>query len=199
MSAEIGGTKVTLKQETEYPRNGKIILRVDPQRPARFVLKLRIPNWSAATMVKLNGTPVENVSPGAYCAVDREWKAGDEVTIDLDMSLRLWSGEKECAGKASIYRGPILLAYEVDDPAAAAMPTLDAAMLDSKLEEKRGDASRRPLLGLRFADANGRDVPLIDYGSAGENGARYATWLPVKNAPSAKFSPANPLRTARAK
>ena len=54
------------------------------------------------------------MKPGAYLALDREWKPGDTVQVDLDMSLHYWVGERECAGKASIYRGPLLLVHELN-------------------------------------------------------------------------------------
>jgi hypothetical protein len=63
-------------------------------------------------MVRLNGAPVDGVKSGTYLTLDREWKRGDEVEIVLDFSLRAWPGEKQLAGRASLYRGPILLAYD---------------------------------------------------------------------------------------
>jgi hypothetical protein len=45
-------------------------------------------------------------------SLDREWKPGDRVVIKLDMTPRCWAGERECAGKAAVYRGPVLLVAE---------------------------------------------------------------------------------------
>jgi hypothetical protein len=48
--------------------------------------------------------------------IDRKWQTGDRVLIELDISLRYWRGEREYEGKSSIYRGPLLLSYELDQP-----------------------------------------------------------------------------------
>lgn len=104
-------TPVTLTQKTDYPRGGRIELAVEPQSPLKFNLKLRMPHWSAKTTVKVNGEVVA-AAPGTYLSLDRDWKSGDRVTIELDMSPRYWAGERECSGKTSVYRGPILLVAE---------------------------------------------------------------------------------------
>jgi hypothetical protein len=111
MTARIGGTRVGLRQETDYPRGGRIVLKVEPERALSFPLKLRIPQWSRATAVKVNGAAVGGVRPGGYLAIERQWAPGDTVELALDMSLHFWVGQREYAGKASIYRGPLLLAH----------------------------------------------------------------------------------------
>ncbi|MBA4104841.1 MAG: hypothetical protein C0485_03705 [Pirellula sp.] len=104
-------TPVTLTQTTDYPRDGRIELAVEPRSPVAFNFKLRIPHWSAKTKVTVNGEAVA-ATPGTYLSLDREWKSGDRVTIEIDMSARYWAGERECAGKTSVYRGPVLLVAE---------------------------------------------------------------------------------------
>lgn len=104
-------TPVTLTQTTDYPRDGRIELAVEPRSPVAFNLKLRIPHWSAKTKVTINGEAVA-ATPGTYLSLDRKWHPGDRVSIEIDMSPRYWVGERECAGKTSVYRGPVLLVAE---------------------------------------------------------------------------------------
>jgi DUF1680 family protein len=105
------GVPVTLTTESRYPRDGRIAVRIAPRERVGFTLRLRVPAWSTATRITVNGTAVA-VHPGTYCAIEREWSAGDEVAVELDMRLRAWVGERECAGTACLFRGPLLLAHE---------------------------------------------------------------------------------------
>ncbi|QDV73828.1 beta-L-arabinofuranosidase domain-containing protein [Botrimarina mediterranea] len=114
---EVNGQTVTITQDTTYPRDGSVKVRIDLQEPSRFGLKLRIPHWSAKTQVSVNGERMA-VEPGAYLEIDREWNSGDVIDVGLDMSLRCWTGQKAYDGKASIYRGPLLMAYEETNSAA---------------------------------------------------------------------------------
>ena len=106
------GIKVHLRQETDYPHSGRVRLHVAPSKVSEFALNLRVPHWSVRTRVRVNGASVRGASAGAYLVVERRWKRGDCVEIDLDMSLHYWLGQRECRGKASLYRGPILLTYD---------------------------------------------------------------------------------------
>ena len=191
------GNKLELKQKTSYPIDGSIQLKVSPKEPERFVLKLRIPYWSANTVVSVNGKKVDGVQPAAYLTLDREWKSGDVVEISLDMSLHFWTGEKESAGKTSIFHGPILLAYDrrynTMDPDA--IPTLDAAKLSGKQVSFEGRLE--PWMLIEFTSVDGKPLRLCDFGSAGQAGTPYVSWLKVDNAPKAEFSTQNPLRSGR--
>jgi DUF1680 family protein len=211
------GLSVTLVQETDYPVEGKINIRVKPSKAAQFALKLRIPHWSKKTKVRLNGETIRGVKAGNYLQVDRQWKPRDEIEIVLDMSLHFWRGEQECQGLASVYRGPILLAYdhrynlehagkgklqvrdiEKWDPVTCMLniPSIDA----NSMKPRRVQWSDwlPPVLLLEFKAANGKTVRLCDFGSAGEAGTPYCSWLPVKHYPKTPgFSRENPLRTSR--
>jgi DUF1680 family protein len=191
------GVSVTLRQETDYPRNGKILLQVTPSRAAEFSLKLRIPYWSAQTKVKLNGKAVKGAVPGSYLSLSRQWKRGDEIRLDLDMSLHCWAGEKECDGRVSVYRGPLLLTYDrrFNEMDPDAIPSLDAQGLKGRVVSWRGWIP--PLLLVEFPAADGRRLRLCDFGSAGEAGSPYQSWLKVANVRKTEFSEGNPLRSGR--
>ncbi len=201
----LDGTEIELRQVTEYPRKGKVILEVTPgevtpRRRKEFGLALRVPYWSRKTRVRVNGVGVRGVLPGRYLVLRRRWRRGDTVEIDLDFSLHYWAGERECAGKTSIYRGPILLTYgrrlNAMDPDR--IPELDAIGLKAKLAAKSG-RHHEPYVMLDCTATDGSRLRLCDFGSAGEGGSPYISWLKVRNVAACAFSRKNPLRTARAK
>ena len=178
-----GGVTVTLRQTTDYPRGGRVELRVAPSSPASFCLKLRIPRWSAATRVAVNGEPVPGagVRPGTYLTLSRTWRDGDTVAIDLDLAVHCWSGQNARAGLTSLYRGPILLAFDGrhNDVEPDAMPALDARRLDFRPAPSPDWLP--PTLLLELTAASGRSVRLCDFASAGDGGTPYRSWLPVEH------------------
>jgi DUF1680 family protein len=194
------GDRVLIEQETDYPRSGSIALRVLPQdaEGARFTLSLRIPGWSEQTSVLLNGEPVSGVPAGAYLRLERAWSASDRLEIELDMRLRLWSGEREAEGKAAVYWGPMLLAYDprFDVYAPDALPEIEFAQTPLCLNTE-GVPTPRPYLLLRFATQDGGTVTLCDFASAGAGGNLYRSWLPRKDGTPLPYSEGNPLRTVR--
>ena len=198
MEAAVGKTKVVLSQETEYPRAGKVRIAVRPSRPRRFALKLRIPYWSERSSVRVNGEAVDGVEPGKYLTLERKWKRGDTVSLSLDMRPHFWSGEQECAGKVSMYRGPILLTYDrrLNSMDPDAVPELDA--LRVRLKSVKGQVHRiQPWMTFDCKASDGTRVRLCDFASAGEGGSPYRTWLPIAHATAAEFSAENPLRSSR--
>lgn len=199
MTAELPtGVTVKLRQETEYPRKGAITLRVSPSRKTTFGLHLRIPYWSAQSRVSVNGRAVERVAPARYCVIERVWTRGDVVEIRLDMSEHFWPGEKQCKGKVSVYRGPLLLAYDrrFNDMGPDEIPPLDAAAMKGRLVKWNGRMP--PVVLMKYTASDGRKVKLCDFGSAGDGGSLYRSWLRIANAGKARFGRSNPLRSTRA-
>jgi hypothetical protein len=188
-----GGQGLTLEERTDYPLGGKIALQLGLAKPERFELKLRIPSWSSATRTIVAGKEVSGVKPGSYLSLAREWKDGDSIVLDLDMSFHYWGGERECYGKTSIYRGPILLAfdptYNSTDPAT--VPELDARDLKFQFEKTR--LSIQPVELIKIKAISGEEVTLCDFATAGAYGNNYRTWLPVRNIAPVPFDPAKPV------
>jgi uncharacterized protein len=116
LSTRIGDSTILLKQNTDYPRNGRVVIDVNPSQKTSFNLLLRIPNWSANTQATVNGVPIDRVSAGKYLSINRPWQTGDRIVLTFDMSVHYWIGERECSGKAAFYRGPLLLALNEAPP-----------------------------------------------------------------------------------
>ena len=188
-TATVAGNKVKLEQTTEYPWDGKIKLRVTPEKPASFTLNLRIPGWvegkplpsdlytyddatPAKWTLRVNGKKVsfdksgsgKLPSPGlsatlspsdgerdgvrgrsevrnGFATITREWKSGDEVTLDLPMPIRRVAGNAKIAAtknQVALERGPIVYAFEGVDNAGSVFNTVLPA--DARIKpEHRAD------------------------------------------------------------
>lgn len=174
------GYTLVLTIEGDYPRRPDVQVKVEVTRPVDLVFRLRIPQWSKRTEVRLNGDRLPDVYPGTYLPIQRAWQSGDTIRVRFDFGLHAWLGEREQAGKVSLYRGPILLAYDqrfnTMDPDHLAPLTL----ANLRYAEERTAEPFAPLLLLRFTGEGGRTVRLCDFASAGVAGTVYRSWLPVR-------------------
>ena len=172
-----------LRCETDYPRDGRVKWIVEPRASAEFALRFRIPAWSAKTRARLNGADLA-VQPGAYLEISRAWQSGDVVEFDFDMALRAVPGEREQLGNISIFRGPLLLAFDQkqNDFDEAAIPPVEVARLGAaRLVQPVAAGLLAPWVVIELPGA--RPLRLCDFASAGAAGTRYRSWLPVAAPP----------------
>lgn len=99
--------------ETRYPFEGRVALKLDAVGKHRtFTVALRVPGWAAGATALVNGKPVLSKHERGYAIVRRSWKAGDVLTLDLPMDLRL-EGAQGDDKLVSVLRGPMLLAADL--------------------------------------------------------------------------------------
>ena len=109
---------VTLEQNTRYPFDGAITIAVTTERAARFTLRLRIPAWvgagTATATARVNGQAIAGSNvPGSYATVEREWRSGDIVTLQLPMPpvaqrRQLLNVQESCTPDGSAVRQEVL-------------------------------------------------------------------------------------------
>jgi DUF1680 family protein len=189
------GRKVRLELETEYPSSGYIRLTLTLEAPESFALRLRIPHWSEQTNLRVNGEAAPMPVPGHYLTLDQQWKSGDAIELSLDMALRVWAGERECEGKAALFQGPLLLAY---DPRFGMLHPERLPILDlTRLQEYDAPWALppQPLLLRKLAAAGSQDIVLCDFANVGATGTPYISWLPARGVTPQPFTRANPSRT----
>ncbi len=134
----IAGTDVTLVQETNYPWDGKVAISVNPTTPKPFAVLLRAPNRDVSELYQgapeadgvvrltVNGDEVKPQIKRGYIAIEREWKAGDKIELELPMTpQRVHASEKIAAtrGLVALRYGPLIYNVEsVDQPLDGALP-----------------------------------------------------------------------------
>jgi DUF1680 family protein len=132
---KVAGTPVKLTQQTRYPFDGQVALTVEPQRAATFTLNVRLPGWARneplpsdlyryddglmpGVTLAINGKAVKFKPAKGYAAIKRKWKAGDVVTLNLEMPVRRVVAHpqvKAAAGCFAVERGPLVYCAEGAD------------------------------------------------------------------------------------
>jgi DUF1680 family protein len=113
------GAAVQLSQQSNYPWDGHIQFKVTKAPTNPFSLFLRIPGWCKQAAIKVNGKAVAaNTAAGQYAEINRNWKAGDVVELDLDMPVQVIETNplvEETRNQVAVKRGPIVYCVESTD------------------------------------------------------------------------------------
>ena len=110
---------VVVEQQTCFPEQNSVRLRIQSPQAARFGLRFRVPEWTGGKIdVAINGAACEVATVvGEWATIVREWHPGDEVRLKFDMTVR---GEP-LAGYLSpvaVMSGPVVLAKAAVRPGA---------------------------------------------------------------------------------
>lgn len=168
---------LALRCETDYPATGRVVWRLRSETPQ--LVRFRIPGWAAAATARLAGQPLE-IQPSAYAEIERIWREDEPLEFEFPMTLRAAAGQREQAGKASVYRGPLLLAYDQSDNAfdEINLPRLDPATLGQAQTVPVAEGGvAAPWVLVDLPAAGGKTLRLRDFASAGAAGTRYRSWL----------------------
>ena len=186
-AAAPSGQVLTLTQTTDYPQNGSISVKLGLSAAEAFPLLLRIPAWAEKSRVWVNGIEQTNVTAGTYLSLKRTWNDGDEIHIELDMRPHYWVGESRFVGKAAVYYGPVLLAY---DTQRSNLELSEVKLNAAGLNHLTVSAAADGWLDFTVPTAQGTELKLVDFATAGRNGSAYMSWISLESA-------MDPLTTAK--
>ena len=80
---------LTLEQVTTFPDSSTSRLKLKLSQPTRLRVRLRHPYWCETMTVKINGRRhVVHHEPSSYIDIDRQWRDGDVIELDMPMHLR---------------------------------------------------------------------------------------------------------------
>ncbi|TRZ88575.1 glycoside hydrolase family 127 protein [bacterium] len=136
--------KVKIKQETRYPWDGAVKITVDPESAGRFAVYVRIPGWVQNRVLpsdlyafmdpieekpelKVNGRTVPLTMDKSYVRLERTWKPGDVIELNLPMPVRKvlshWKIQDD-KGLVALTRGPLVYCAEWPDNGGSALNLL---------------------------------------------------------------------------
>ena len=132
----VAGKGITLEQQTQYPWDGDIAIKVAANKAGQWAMKVRIPGWVRNEVVPsnlyeftdnlrpqynitVNGNAVNGkLTDDGYFTIDRKWKKGDVVRVHFDMdprTVRANNNVEADRGFVAIERGPIVYCAEWPD------------------------------------------------------------------------------------
>jgi len=113
---------VKLRQETNYPDGSSTKLTVTAAPAGEWTMHLRHPAWAEkGFVVKVNGQAVPETKAGSYAVINRTWKAGDVVEVQMPFQLHT-EGFQDNPNRRAVMNGPIVLAAIVPTTVVPAVP-----------------------------------------------------------------------------
>jgi DUF1680 family protein len=173
-----GAGKVRVQVLTDYPASGDAAILVEPEKPARWPLYLRVPAWTKRFEIDPEDKGPHG-TPGEWMKIEREWKPDSKLLVKIEMTVRAVDGGVSYPDHVALLRGPQVLALDRSVNEVDAVPFLfRAALADPRspalVETDFGYAlagfaanltGRRRRVALEF-------VPFAD-------AADYRVWLPI--------------------
>jgi len=201
----VGGRTLALSTTSGMPWDGRSALRVTSRDEVRAAIKLRVPGWARSrpapgalyryadsfedrVTIQVNRARVDAPVDGdGYVSLDRTWKSGDVVEVDLPMHPRRVVADdrvRDACRRVAIERGPIVYCLEAHD---AAGPVLDLEIdRRAELTAARDDGFFGGATVMRGVGASlvhpaaARAITLIPYYLwANRQVAEMTVWLPA--------------------
>lgn len=223
-SLKLRNNRITLKQETQYPWQGAVRITIEPEKEDTFAVLLRLPGWtrnepvpgnlytylhktSDTISLKVNGEAPNVELEKGYARIDRRWKKGDTIELNLPMPVRRVLSHPNVVtnrGKVALERGPIVFCLEGPDnngqvldvyiPDDAELKTeFRPDLLNGVMTIKGvGRTAKRTLDG-RIVPHVEKHFTAIPYYAWAHRGAAHMTVWPARTPEAARPAPADTL------
>jgi uncharacterized protein len=102
------GAQIALTQKSEYPFDSHVQFEVKTSKPAEFAVNLRIPGWAEKASIAVNDKR-EATQAGTFAHLQRQWKNGDRIDVELPLTMRLEAIDAQHAETVALMAGPLVL------------------------------------------------------------------------------------------
>jgi DUF1680 family protein len=177
-------TSVEFKTETSFPRNGNVVIIVNPEKSTKFSVLFRKPYWAENFVLKVNDTK-QDTSAKDLVTVERLWKKGDRVEISFDIPVKVLDGGINYPTQIALQRGPQVLVF---DKMLNSLRPEDISISPESIElvevspvlSKNWVGSQAYQLN-SIVNGNLEKIILVPFADAGQTGGEITTWLKTTN------------------
>ena len=178
------GNPVEMTIRTEFPKDNHVEITVNPAAPEKFTIKLRIPAWSANTVVSVNGKKIKGVKSGSYLNISRKWKNNDKIELMLDMRCHLLDASRSCNPEGRRFQalqyGPIVLSRDENMDADYNKPVQIVANKNGEVKISKTTPTLSSARMEFLVPTTSGMIHMVDYSSVNcWNGKKICTWLPL--------------------
>jgi hypothetical protein len=104
--------EIAIFEDTDYPFDDKIRFEISTSSDVDFPLKLRIPGWCREAAILLNGIELQRENGGQVVVINRTWRNGDVITLNLSMEIRITQWGRN---SRAVERGPLIYALKLNE------------------------------------------------------------------------------------
>ncbi|MFD2941714.1 aceric acid hydrolase [Flavobacterium notoginsengisoli] len=148
----INGEALQIEQQTNYPWDGKITLKIIKAPKEDYAFLLRIPGWGSGAKVFVNNSQIiGKIFSGTYFEVNQKWKKGDVIELNLPMPVELMEANplvEEVKNQVAVKRGPLVYCLESDQLPAKISVNDVALKLNSKFKTNPFTLNNRNLVSI---------------------------------------------------
>jgi len=180
------GNRFVLKIDTKYPAENKIRITFVSETEENMKIAVRIPAYSKNNTFSINGGDVQSVNSG-YHAVERLWKNGDVIELDIDTRVRTFRTEgvdENSKYHVALYKGPVVLARDARLGEQIDAPVDIAEDENGFVAAEISNTADFPTnIELKIPMKDGSYITAIDYASAGKTYKRdsaMTAWMATK-------------------
>lgn len=102
------GAEISMRQETEYPHQERVLIRLKTSRPTELTLNIRVPSWASDKVsFKINKRMHLSGRPGTYAILRRVWTSGDTVEFSVPYGFRTEPIDDMHPEIVALMRGPV--------------------------------------------------------------------------------------------
>jgi DUF1680 family protein len=188
----VAGVNVQIVQATNYPWEGKVAITVNPQKTARFSIRIRVPSRNISGIysskpdadgvasLSVNGSSQTPKIERGYAVITRDWKAGDLIEFELPIKpQRVKASETVAAdrGLVAVRFGPLIYNFEAADNPGMDRSTLPALSSNSPLNAKWEPDLLDGVVVVRAQAPDGSPLTAIPNYARNNRTGRSAVWI----------------------